>query len=177
MKIHSFILTISVVLSLVSCATLTRDREIKQNGAIIHYKLPHTWIVQNVKEPSDHYNIITPADSKSPSDPSITIDFYNQFDFQFPQTEKGCADSYLYATQGHKDPAVKMSKIGSITSPIYGAVSQYRYFSDYFGDHLISFIVTDGGYVTVELWTKTAEEREIYTKPFQEIVQSLSVTR
>jgi hypothetical protein len=177
MKIHSFAITFIVILGLVSCATSSHQRYINQNGARLSYTLPKDWIVQKVSEPADYYNIISPANATKPSDPSITIDYYNHFDFRFPTTEKGCAESYLDAIQGHKDPKVTMSIIGMTTSPIYGDITLYRYHSDYFGDHLVSFVVTKHGYVTIELWVKTTEEREQFTKAFQDVVLSLSVTR
>ena len=171
------LISFALILGLSSCTTISSYRVIKQNGAKIRYELPNGWIVQKIEPPADYYNIISPKSATKPSDTSITIDFYNQFDFRFPQTEAGCAASYLDATQGHKDPAVRMSVIGSIHSPIYGHIAIFNFSSDYFGDHLVSIIVAQGGYVMVELWARTTEERLKYTQPFQEVVRGLSVER
>ena len=177
MKIQSLATVCILFACLVSCVTTSEKQVIKQNGANIYYTLPRNWVVQKIEAPSDHYHIISPTTSTKPSDALVTIDFFNQFDFRFPSTETGCADSYLDAIQGHKDPKVRMSAVGYIRSPIYGQITEYRYCSDYFGDHLVSFVITKDGYATIELWVKTSDAREQYTQAFQEVLRSLHITR
>lgn len=169
------IISLGLVLGLCSCTTVSRNRVIKENGASMRYQLPKGWMVDRITPPADYFNVISPTKTTKPSDVCITIDFYDQYDPRYPQTQAGCASSYLEATQSHKDSAVQMSLIGSVHSGRYGSIAIYNYSSDYFGDHLDSFIVTHGGYANIELWATKAADRIAYTQAFEEVVRSLSV--
>lgn len=159
-----------------SCCTMSpggsgKTKVIREKSATITCPLPQGWKSVKVEEPADHLNIIAPAGASKPSDASITID-YNDI---AKATEADCAEAHLASVRSIKDPGVRMSNAGTVKTADYGPVTIYRLASGYYGDHLVSFLVTKRGYVVVELWADTAAERAKNEAAFREVVGGLNV--
>jgi len=169
-----FLALLLITVGFSSCCTMApggRTAVIKEKGATIASALPQGWKRVKVEEPSDHTNIIALVGAKNPSDPSITIDYSDIH--KAAQAE--CATAYLASVREIKDPKVRMSPAGTVQNAQFGPVAVYRLVSSYYGDHLVSFLVTKKGYVIVELWATNAAERSQQAAAFREVVQGLSV--
>jgi hypothetical protein len=163
-------LTISICF-LFSCSSTTQYIRY-QNGTTVTYELPSGWKVKNVKPPSDHFNIIEPFES-SDSHPGITIDYHEKIDSIHPQTQEGYAKSYLDKIHTVKDDEVKMDFLKTIRSPTYGDITIYRFYSHYYGDHLVAVVVNDTGYCVVELWRTISDQQNMYQSEFENVVSSI----
>jgi len=165
-------LTISVCFFL-SCSSTTQYIRY-QNGTIVKYELPLRWKVINVEPPSDHFNIIEPNESID-SNPGITIDYVANTDSKFPKTQEGYAKLYLSEIHNVKDADVKMDMLKTIRSPIYGNITIYRFFSDYYGDHLVAVVLNHTGYCVIELWRTVSDRQNIYQSEFEDVVRSIII--
>lgn len=172
-----FFICIVIVLA-TSCRTVSSERHFQESGVTILFKLPNGWIVRNVEAPSDYHNLISPVEATKPSDPAISIDFFKA-PHPRPTIEAEQARKYLEEIHASKDDKVQMEISGAMDSPVYGRITQYRYFSDYYGNHLVSFVVTNDGYALVELWVDTAQAQECkrLEPDFREVVQSIRIQR
>jgi hypothetical protein len=166
------ILTISVCVFL-SCSSTTQYIRYK-NGTIVKYELPLSWKVKNVEPPSDHFNIIEPKESID-SHPGITIDYYTKIDSEFPKTQEGYARLYLCEIHNVKDDDVKMDILKTISSPTYGNITIYNFYSDYYGDHLVAIVVNDTGYCVIELWRTVSDLQNIFQSEFEDVVRSIII--
>ena len=166
------ILTISVCFFL-SCSSTTQYLRY-QKGTTVQYELPLNWEVKNIEPPSDHFNIIEPNESIN-SHPGITIDYYPKIDSKFPKTQEGYAKLYLSEIHNVKDDAVKMDILKTISSPIYGNITIYRFYSDYYGDHLVAIVVNDNVYCIIELWRTVSDLQNIYQSEFEDVVRSIII--
>ena len=166
------ILTIFVCFFL-SCSSTTRYIRYK-NGTTVEYELPVNWKVKNVEPPSDHFNIIEPNESID-SNPGITIDYYAKIDSKYPKTQEGYAKLYLSEIHNIKDDDVKMDILKTISSPTYGDITIYSFYSDYYGDHLIAMVLNDTGYCVIELWRTASDQQNIYQPEFEDVVRSIII--
>jgi hypothetical protein len=132
------------------------------------------WRVKNVEPPSDHFNIIEPKESID-SHPGITIDYYAKIDSKFPKTQEGYAKLYLSEIHNVKDDNVKMDILKTINSATYGNITIYRFYSDYYGDHLVAIIVNTTGYCVIELWRRVSDLQNIYQSEFEDVVSSIII--
>jgi len=164
-----FIFTILACFFL-SCSSTTQSIRY-QNGTTITYKLPSGWQVKKVKPPSDHFNIIEPVESID-SHPGITIDYYDKTDEKIPETQEACAKLYLHEIHTVKDEDVKMDMLKTIRSTTYGDITIYNFYSAYYGDHLVAFVVNDAGYAVIELWRTVHDKKDIYQSEFENVVRS-----
>jgi hypothetical protein len=170
--IKILILTISVYF-FISCSSTAQYIRYK-NGTTIKYNLPLNWKVKNVEPPSDHFNIIEPNESLD-SHPGITIDYYPMIDDKFPRTQEGYAKLYLSEIHIVKDPEVKMDNLKTISSPAYGNITIYRFYSEYYGDHLVAIVENDIGYCIIELWRTVSDPQNIYQSEFEDVVSSIII--
>ncbi|HEY1084900.1 MAG TPA: hypothetical protein VGE29_21730 [Prosthecobacter sp.] len=106
---------------------------------------------------------------------TISIRVYDRFDSMFPKTQQGCAESYLAGIHDIHDDSVVMEACGSVRNRAHGETAIYRYHSDWYGDHLVAMIVAGHGYATVELWTKSAAQREQHTAAFERVVEGIQL--
>ena len=166
------ILTIFVCFFL-SCSSSSRYIRY-QNGTIVKYELPLGWKVKNVEPPSDHFNIIEPNESID-SNPGITIDYYTNIDSKFPQTQEAYAKLYLSEIHNVKDDDVKMDILKTISSPTYGNIKIYHFYSDYYGDHLVAVVLNGTGYCVIELWRIGSDQHNIYQSEFEDVVKSITI--
>lgn len=156
-----------------SCSTTTQSIRY-QNGPTVTYELPFGWHVKKVKPPSDHFNIIEPVESID-SHPGITIDYYDKTDGKITKTQEACAILYLHEIHSVKDEDVKMDILKTIRSTTYGDITIYNYYSAYYGDHLVAFIVNDAGHCVVELWRTVHDQKDIYQSEFENVVRSIII--
>jgi hypothetical protein len=166
------ILAISVCIFL-SCSSTTQYIWY-QNGTIVKYELPLNWKVKNVEPPSDHFNIIGPNESIN-SHPVITIDYYDKIDSKSPKTKEAYAKLYLSEIQNVKDDKVKIDTLKTISSPTYGPIKIYNFYSDYYGNHLVSMVVNDTGYCIIELWRTISDQQNNYQSEFENVVRSILI--
>jgi hypothetical protein len=166
------IFIISVCLFLSCCSTTQYIRY--QNGTTVAYELPVGWNVKKINPPSDHFNIIEPDESID-SHPGITIDYYHEIGSQAPKTQGAYAQSYLSEIHTVKDDEVKMETVKTVSSPAYGNITIYNFYSDYYGDHLVAIIVNDRGYCIVELWRTISDKQNIYQSEFENVVRSIVI--
>ena len=164
------ILTISVCL-LFSCSSNIHSIRY-QNGTTVTYKLPPDWKVKNVNPPSDHFNIIEPKEF-SDSYTGITIDYHEKIEGKYPHTQEGNAKLYLHEIHNVKDDEVKMELLKTISSPKYGDITIYRFYSNYFGDHLVAMVLNDTGHCVVELWRTISDQQNLYQSEFEDVVSSI----
>jgi hypothetical protein len=157
----------------ISCSSATQSIRY-QNGTTVSYELPSGWQVKNVKPPSDHFNIIEPIESID-SHPGITIDYYDETNEKLPKTQDACAILYLHEIHSVKDEDVKMDILKTIHSPIYGNITIYSYYSAYYGDHLVAFIMNEDGYCVIELWRTIHDQKDMYKSEFESVVRSITL--
>ena len=75
------------------------------------------------------------------------------------------------------DENIEMEKMPrNVTSPEFGQIAQYRYHSDYYGDNLVSFIIADDHFISVELWAVNEVQRRKFEQIFADFVKSIKVS-
>ena len=137
------------------------------------FTIPDGWEMYDIKAPSEVQNLITPIGKEGLSDPGISLDAYCSFDKRFPETQRGCAESYLDGIHDVKDDTVKLEEVGNVSNESHGEITIFRYYSDWYGDHLVAMIVDRGIYATAELWTETEQDRKTYRSGFEEFVRGV----
>lgn len=137
------------------------------------YRVPQGWEVRKIEGPSRVENMIQEIGRSGRDDPGITVDAYCGFDNRFPRSQKGCAESYLDGIHDVDDDSVQFEAVGSVINPVHGAITIYRFHSEWFGDHLVAMIVADSGYATVELWADNEKQREKHSEAFREFVKGI----
>jgi hypothetical protein len=159
------------VFLLFSCSSTTQHIRY-QNGTTVTYKLPSGWKVKQVTPPSDHFNIIEP-DEFNDSHPGITIDYHANTSSPFAHTQEGYAKQYLHEIHNVKDDKVKMEPLKTVSSSTYGDITIYRFYSNYFGDHLVAMVLNDTGYCVVELWRTISDQQYLYQLEFEYVVSTI----
>jgi hypothetical protein len=134
---------------------------------------PAGWVAIKIKGPARTENSLKPKENQGDDAPSITIDVHGRFDDRFPRSQKGCADSYLSGIHDVYDDSTRSELADIIVNPHHGKIQIYRFHSDWFGDHLVAFILTKSGFATLELWTKTAHDRVKYTEAFHQFIEGV----
>jgi hypothetical protein len=137
------------------------------------YVAPKAWTPITIKDPARTENLLKQKAYRTREAPSITIDVFDSFDRRFPRTQEGCANSYLTGIHDVADDSTQKDTAAIIENPWHSQVQTYRFHSDWFGDHLIAFFLTESGYATIELWTDTTEERKTHTAAFHELIRSV----
>jgi hypothetical protein len=170
---YKILLLLISVCFFLSCSS-TKQHIRYQNGTTVEYELPLSWKVKKVKPPSDHFNIIEPKESID-SHPVITIDYYAKIDGKYPKTQEGYATLYLDEIHKTKDFDVKMDIIKTISSPTYGSIAIYNFYSDYYGDHLVAIVVIETGYCVIELWRTVSDQKNLYQHEFEDVVRSVII--
>ena len=164
-----------VFLTILGGCTSPSIRSSQCGGKVGHFSIPEGWEVSKLEGPSRVENMIQRIGDTPRSDPGITIDAFCRFDDRFPRTQKGCADSYLDGIHDVLDENVVFEDAGTVENLSHGAITVYRFHSEWFGEHLVAKIVTDVGYATIELWADTPEQREQNTASFHEFVRQVKL--
>lgn len=139
------------------------------------FRIPKGWkrTFPKYTRTSNSLELVTQNDGENVS---MSLDVFCKFDAGYPETQEGCAQSYLDGTHDVWDDEVRFEEVDTISHPLYGPIKIYRFFSDWFGDHLVAkVIVPQRGYASVELWAKSAEERARYHSDFFGLIRSLDL--
>ena len=139
------------------------------------FNLPAGWVVIKANGPSRTENILRQKAAQDDTNPSITIDVYNSFDRRFPHSQTGCAESYLDGIHDVADEFTRKEIAAVVENPRHGKIQTYRFHSEWFGDHLVAFILTESGYATIELWTKTSLDRKKHTAAFHNFIRGVNL--
>jgi hypothetical protein len=68
-----------------------------------------------------------------------------------PLTQSEQAHSYLEGVHDHEDAGVTMHEVGSFNGGVNGVLTVYHYYSDYFQNRLIAYLIKGQTMVEVEL--------------------------
>ena len=95
--------------------------------------------------------------------PTVTS-FYNPEFIEYradhsPQTQQEAIDSLIRVIHRLRDDEVILTDHKLLTTDSGLEVQVYRLYSDWYGDHLTSFIMQDDGYYNFTLKARTSEER------------------
>lgn len=134
------------------------------------FEIPPGWVTVS----NEGGALLKLGQSKDGIDPRITINTYNEFDDRYSKDEDGCARSYKEGIASIKDESIKMETVGSVRTIKYGEVNIYRLHSGYYGDNLVSFIVREKRFVTLELWVPNAIQRSSFEHAFQLVLKSMN---
>lgn len=167
-----FLILLAVVLG--SCTTPSILSS-SCGGVAGSYRIPEGWEVREIDGPSRVENMVQEVGQFDRDDPSITVDAYCRFDYRFPRTQQGCARSYLNGIHDVDDDSVQFEAVGSVSNPLHGEITLYRFHSEWFGDHLVAMIVVESGYATVELWADSEGQREQYSDACREFVKGIEL--
>jgi hypothetical protein len=105
---------------------------------------------------------------------SIDLHYYLLADWQ-PQSQEGQAQSYLDAVHSHNDAAVTSSITDSLDSRQYGQLHVYRFYSDYWRDRRVVFIVRGRHYVHVELYAHDTPDADACQQVLEEVARSVTI--
>lgn len=162
-----------------SCAgSSRRDRDGRYTGAGLGlvYAVPLDWI-RATSDSSNKELVLAPLSLPSDSHPKISVSIFSRFDSRYPRSQSGCATSYKDGIASVTDENIEMEKMPrNVTSPEFGQIAQYRYHSDYYGDNLVSFIIADDHFISVELWAVNEVQRRKFEQIFADFVKSIKVS-
>jgi len=101
----------------------------------------------------------------------ISLDMY-----EIKGTQNDHATKYLKGVHAFLDPSITCRKLNhSVCNPHHGEIFVWEYQSEYYGNHLVSFVVAHDGYVCVEIWATNKKERIQYQNAFFEIVATVKI--
>jgi hypothetical protein len=90
-------------------------------------------------------------------------------------TQEGQAAGYLDAIHHHSDDKVQMASMGVVEHPQFGPINLYRYFSEYWGEHLYGEITAAPLGLSVELHCKTANALTEYRPAMETLLRSVQL--
>ena len=160
-----------------SCCSQTKNIEWKQETLSGTLTVPDGWRKIVPDGTSQSQRLFQKYGDHETSSPTISLNVYSRFDPRFPKTQEGCAQSYLDGIHDVHDDSVTFSKIGANLNPQFGQVTLYHYRSEWFGDHLVSFLVSSGAFIHVELWTKDREQMKADQFSFEEFVKGVRMAK
>ncbi|MGJ8678405.1 MAG: hypothetical protein ACSHX0_12880 [Akkermansiaceae bacterium] len=106
--------------------------------------------------------------------PVIISDYTEYRSDHHPKTQQQAAESLLKVIHRFKDNKVVLSVHENLYSSNGAEITVYRYYSDWYGDWLISFIMLEDGYKDIELRSATTADRISKESEFYQNVINLA---
>jgi hypothetical protein len=165
-----------LLLLLASCSHIKR-LDWKQESFSGTLMVPKGWERKIPDGPAQSQRLFQRHGNFDASSPTITMDVSSRFDQHFPKNAEGCALSYLDGIHDVHDDSVRFTKVGIIMNPEFGQVALYHYHSRWYGNHLLSFLVSSDSFIQLELWAKTMKEMKANQPSFELFVQGVEIKR
>ena len=105
----------------------------------------------------------------------IVILSVKAFHLYQPLTQSDQADSYLEGIHHHEDSSVTMHEVGSFNGGVNGMLTVYHYYSDYFQNRLIAYLIKDHTMVEVELLGRDAKKTLSQLYALEETARSVHI--
>lgn len=136
------------------------------------YIVPLGW-TKSPQKPYDKEVILKPLDDLKESHSYLSITYCRKFDSRYPKSQDGCADSYKSAIASLKDEDINVEKKYVISIRDLGETNIYRYYSEYYGDNLVCFVLLENEYICIELNNINKIESAKYESIFKDFLLTL----
>ena len=113
----------------------------------VRFKVPAGWQTGKQIEPTDAQAFTWHGETGK----RVVILSVKAFHLYQPLTQSEQAHSYLEGIHDHEDAGVTMHEVRSFNGDVNGVLTVYHYYSDYFQNRLIAFIIKGRTMVEVEL--------------------------